>query len=818
MNGTNSTLRFEAVLTNGIGLPIPSVRSQEPQLSVFCMPDDIRERLHRLRLEIEEHNRRYYEEAAPTVSDAEFDALLRELRELEEAHPELITPDSPTQRVGGKPLTGFKSVRHRVPMLSLDNIFAKDGEEAVRKWVTSVENELRKKGALPDEPLTFLVEPKVDGVAMNLRFEKGIFTCGATRGDGETGDDITENLKTIRKIPLRLKDTPPEDLEIRGEVYLPIAGFQKIKAEQEAAGEVPFVNPRNAAAGSLKQLDSRAVAKRPLEFIAYGLGHTSDDAEVPDSQSGLLKWLHKFGLPTHPANHTWLCHSVEEIMAAIDELDAKRHHFGFETDGAVIKLNDRALREEVGYTSRAPKWARAYKYAPEQAQTLLRAITIQVGRTGVLTPVAELDPVFVSGTTVSRATLHNEDEIRRKDIRIGDTVVIEKAGEIIPAVIRVVTERRPPEAKPFDFLAHIGGKCPACGGPVRRNPEFAWWVCENPSCPAQKTRRLEYMAKRGALEIESLGGIVADKLVEHGLVEEPLDIYDLTEEQLASLNLGTASEPRVFGAKNAAKLIETREKARTMPLGRWLHALAIPEIGETTAHDLARFHDSLEEVANSQLLRDVLRLDELKARADETKPPRQTKKNPIPQAEYERLVSVHEGVVSDMDEIRERLAKSGFGVRTKKKDGEGFTTKVGPVVARAVLDYFASAQGQAVLKRLRELGINPQGEKEQAPAASNHPFAGKTFVLTGTLPTLKRGDAAEKIRAVGGNVSSSVSKKTDFLLAGEDAGSKLDDARKLGIRELSEEEFLRMLEEGGAGEVGAPSEKGGGTMQGELLL
>ncbi|RYD40480.1 MAG: NAD-dependent DNA ligase LigA, partial [Verrucomicrobiaceae bacterium] len=364
--------------------------------------------------------------------------------------------------------------------------------------------------------------------------------------------------------------------------------FQRIKAEQEAAGEMPFVNPRNAAAGSLKQLDPKITAKRPLEFIAYGLGFTSEDAEVPDTQEDLLKWLRKFGLPVHTTTHTWLCRSVDEIMAAINELDSLRHQFPFETDGAVIKLNDRALREIAGYTSRAPKWARAYKYAPEQAQTLLRAITIQVGRTGVLTPVAELDPVFVSGTTVSRATLHNEDEIRRKDIRIGDTVVIEKAGEIIPAVISVVTERRPPEAQPFDFLAHIGGKCPACGGPVKRNPEFAWWVCENPSCPAQKTRRLEYMAKRGALEIESLGGIVADKLVENGLVDEPLDIFNLTEEQLATLNLGTPSEPRVFGAKNAAKLIETRERARTMPLGRWLHALAIPEVGDTTAHDLAR--------------------------------------------------------------------------------------------------------------------------------------------------------------------------------------------------------------------------------------
>ncbi len=785
------------------------------------MPDEIRDRLRRLRLEIEEHNRRYYEEAAPTISDAEYDALFRELQALETEHPALITPDSPTQRVGGRPLSGFKSVRHRVPMLSLDNIFAKDGIEAIRKWVTSVENELRKKNALPDEPLTFLVEPKVDGVAMSLRYEDGVFTCGTTRGDGETGDDITENLRTIRKIPLRLKDSPPIDIEFRGEVYLPIAGFQKIRAEQEAAGEMPFANPRNAAAGSLKQLDPRVTAKRPLEFIAYGLGFTSEDAEVPETQSDLLKWLHKFGLPTHPPKHTWLCHSVEEIMAAINELDNLRHHFPFETDGAVIKLNDRSLREIAGYTSRAPKWARAFKYAPEQAQTLLKAITIQVGRTGVLTPVAELDPVFVSGTTVSRATLHNEDEIRRKDIRIGDTVVIEKAGEIIPAVISVVTERRPPEAQPFDFLAHIGGKCPACGGPVRRNPEFAWWVCENPSCPAQKTRRLEYMAKRGALEIESLGGIVADKLVEHGLVDEPLDIFNLTEEQLATLNLGTPSEPRVFGAKNAAKLIETRDRARTFPLSRWLHALAIPEVGETTAYDLARFHDSLEEVADSQVLKDVLRLDELKTKADETKPPRLTKKFGLPSEEHQRLVTAHEKVLGEMEEIRERLAKTGFGTKTKKKDGEGFTTKLGPVVARAVLDYFASQQGQAVLKRLRELGIQPKGEKDQAPSASGHAFAGKTFVITGTLPTLKRSEAAEKIRAVGGNVSGSVSKKTDFLLAGEEAGSKLDDARKHGVRELSEEEFLQMLAEGGGAapaDEGKEKKQSGGGDQGELLL
>ena len=756
------------------------------------MPD-AQARIARLRTEIEEHNRRYYEEAAPTISDADYDQLLRDLRELEEAHPEFASPDSPTQRVGGRPLTGFKSVPHAVPMLSLDNVFARDGIDAIRKFVTSVENELRKNDALPAEPLDWLVEPKIDGVAMSLRYENGIFVQGATRGDGETGDDITENLKTVRSIPLKLKGAhTPEVLEVRGEVYLPIASFQKIQAEQQAAGETPFANPRNAAAGSLKQLDPRIVAKRRLEFICYGLGELSDDARLPDTQQEMLAWLKHFGFPVHA--HTWLAHSVDEIMHAITELDVLRHTLGFETDGAVIKLNDRTLRETVGYTSRAPKWARAYKYAPEQAMTVLRDITIQVGRTGVLTPVAELEPVFVSGSTISRATLHNEDEIRRKDIRIRDTVVIEKAGEVIPAVVRVVLEKRPEDSKSFDFLEHIGGKCPACGSTVRRDANYAVWICENPSCPAQKTRRLEYLAKRGALEIESLGGIVADKLVETGLIDDPLDIFDLKEEQLATLNLGTPEEPRVFGQKNAARLIESRDRARTMPLARWLHALAIPEVGETTAHDLAQFHETLEDVAHSATLRGVLDLDRLRTEAEETKPPRRTKKNPISDEEYNAATARHEAVVKQLEAVQEKLEKTGFGERTKKKDGAGFTTKLGPVVAQAALNYFASEQGKKMLARLAALGITPKGG---AAAASSHPFAGKTFVLTGTLPTLKRGEASDMIRAVGGNVSSSVSKKTDFLLAGAEAGSKLEEAQKLGVQQLDEEEFLKRLRQGG---------------------
>ncbi|HEU4678578.1 MAG TPA: NAD-dependent DNA ligase LigA, partial [Terrimicrobiaceae bacterium] len=562
-----------------------------------------------MRKEIERHNTLYYERARPEISDQEFDALFSELRELEEKHPELRTGDSPTQRIGGRPSHGFSQVRHAVPMLSLDNLFAKEGLDGLRKFVHSVSR------ALPGEILDWLVEPKVDGVAINLRYEYGVLAMGATRGDGEIGDDISRNLKTVRAIPLRLEGAAPAVLEVRGEVFMTLSGFAQLCDEMRAAGQEPFANPRNAAAGSLKILDSRVVARRPLKFVAFGLGEMSEDRGAPPTQEKVLHWLRALGLPTHL--WTKVCHSAEEIFAAINELDAIRDGFGFETDGAVIKLNNIALRQRVGDSSRAPKWARAWKYVAEQATTRLRAITVQVGRTGVLTPVAELAPVLLRGSTISRATLHNEDEIRRKDIRIGDTVVIEKAGEVIPAVVQVVLEDRPRDAKPFDFFAHIEGRCPACSSPVKRDPQFAVWVCENPQCPAQKTRRLEYLGKRGALELDALGGIVADKLIERGLVDEPLDIFELQLDGLASLNLGTATEPRVFGEKNARKLLEAIARARELPLARWLHALAIPEVGEETAHDLAAFHDSLEDLPGSPLLRDVVTLDGLRRKMAE---------------------------------------------------------------------------------------------------------------------------------------------------------------------------------------------------------
>ena len=764
------------------------------------MPD-ISARLARLRRELEEHNRRYYDEAAPTVSDAAYDALFRELRDLEDAHPELITPDSPTRRVGEKATAGFKSVRHAVPMLSLDNLFAKDGIEALRKWIASVEK------LLPGEPLAWLVEPKIDGLAVNLRYEDGVLKSGATRGDGATGDDITDNLKTIRSVPLRLsgKDVP-EVLEARGEVYLPVAGFQRIREEMIAAGEEPFANARNTAAGTLKQLDPATVAKRPLEIVLYGLGDVSVDS--PPTQDAMLAWLKAFGLRT--PKFTRLCATADEVMAAINELDAIRDSFGYETDGAVIKLNALEQRERVGFHSRAPKWAKAWKYVSEQAETRLRAITVQVGRTGVLTPVAELEPVLLRGSTISRATLHNEDEIKRKDIRIGDTVVIEKAGEVIPAVVRVVVEKRAADAAPFDFLAHIGGQCPACGGSVKRDPNFAVWTCENVNCPAQLTRRLEYFAKRGALEIDGLGGIVADKLVERGLVRAPLDLFDLPLEPLATLNLGTDEEPRIFGEKNARKVIDAIQRARDLPLARWLHALAIPEVGETTAHDLAKFHASLEALRDSPLLREVLALDRLHAEAEAANPRARHQKGAA-EHDKQKLAARHTELLAEANAAGRRLLNAGFAVPAKKKGAADAdcVAAVGPVIARAALDWFSSDTGRAVLARLHALGISPRGGE----AKGGQPFAGQTFVLTGTLEKMSRNEAAEKIRALGGNVSGSVSRKTHCVIAGPGAGSKLDEARALGVTVLDEAQLLALLSGGPSPAKAEPDLFGGGAEQ-----
>src|SRR5437773_1957848 len=591
-------------------------------------------------------------------------------------------------------------------------------------------------------------------------YENGHLKYAATRGDGLVGDDITRNIKTIRSVPQQLRGGAPKVFEVRGEAFLDKDGFKKLNKERHAAGLPLFANPRTAASGSLTHLDPKIGARRPLGMVFYGTGAV-EGADV-DLHSKIFPLFKKLRLPTH--ENWWLADSVEKVLDAIRELDRIRHDFPYETDGAVIKVDALAQRERLGFTAKSPRWAIAYKYAAARVETKLLDIIVQVGRTGILTPVAMLEPVVVSGSTVSRATLHNEDEIKRKDIRIGDTVVIEKAGEVIPAVVEVVKSKRPRNAKPFDFLKHIHGKCPVCGGPVKRDPQFVAWRCENLQCPAQTTRRVEFFAARGALDIESVGGIVADKLVERGLVREPLDLFELKIDQLGKLNLGTEEAPRLFGEKNATKAINAIERARTLPLSRWLFALAIPDVGKTTATQLARFHDTIQDVSNSELLRGVLEYHEKRERGESS------------------------------NEIAERLIKAGFAKPSKSKAGKGgIVTEVGPVVAESVLDFFASAGGKRILRRLNELGIHPKSEKNSAKKAAELPMAGKTFVLTGTLPSMTREEATEKIEALGGHVTGSVSKKTDYVLAGSEPVSNFDKAKELGIRITDEAAFRKML-------------------------
>lgn len=709
-------------------------------------------RIEQLRGEIRRHDRLYYEEAAPLISDLEYDRVYKELVDLETQFPDLLTADSPTQHVGGKPLQAFEQASHLIPMLSLDNTYS---EAEVKNFYARIQR------LLPDEKIPVVIEPKVDGVAVSLIYENGKLRQASTRGDGNVGDNITQNIRTIRSVPERLRDGAPNLLEVRGEVYMDRKGFEKLNDDRKEQGLPLFANPRNAAAGSLKQIDPAIVAKRPLGVVLYGTGATQGMSVALHSE--IFPLLKTLGFPV--AERWWVAESVEEILRAIHEMDGVRHKFAYQTDGAVVKVNSFAQRERLGFTAKSPRWAIAYKYAAERVQTRLKDIIIQVGRTGILTPVAVLEPVLVSGSTVGRATLHNEDEIKRKDIRIGDMVVIEKAGEVIPAVVEVAKSKRPRSAKTFHFSEHIHAKCPVCGSPIRRDPEFVAWRCENLHCPAQATRRVEFFAARSALDIESVGGIVADKLLERGLVREPLDVFELRLEQLTKLNLGTEDAPRVFGDKNATKAIHAIERSRTLPLSRWLFALAIPDVGKTTATQLARFHEHIDDVAESRLLRDVVAYHE-KDKKDEK------------------------------DKIAEQLIEAGFAKHSKSKAAKdrGIVTEVGPVVAQSVLDFFASAAGRKILRRMKELGIQPTSEKVSAKKAAKLQLSGKTFVLTGTLPSMTRDEATEKIEALGGHVTGSVSEKTDYVLTGAEPGSKFDKAKELGVPIIDEAEFRKMLE------------------------
>jgi DNA ligase (NAD+) len=736
-----------------------------------------------LRSEISRHDHLYYVEARPEISDAEYDVLYRELQDIEAQFPDLAEPDSPTRRVGGQPLKEFRSVRHRVPLLSLEKAYELDAAKGEGRRAGQVDLrrfDARVRRELPGATIEYVVEPKVDGVSISLHYERGRLALAATRGDGETGDDVTQNVRTVRGIPLALRaDRPPAYLEIRGEIYMDLPGFTRFNEELRQAGDEPFPNPRNAAAGSLKQLDPRVVARRPLAGVFYGIGIA--DGIAFRTHSEVLAALRELGMPT--PRFWWVCPTIDEAAEKTSEIYRRAGELPYEIDGAVLKINELALWERLGKTATHPSYAIAYKPREQarQALTTLRGITVQVGRTGVLTPVAELEPVFLDGTQIARATLHNADEIARKDIRVGDTVVIERAGKVIPAVVSVARDRRPAGTEPFDLLRHIGNRCPECGGPVSRDERYVAWRCDNVQCPAQKTRRIQYFACRGALDIEGLGYVVADALVERGLCSEPLDLFGLAEDELAALNLGTEEQPRVLGEKNAAKICAAILRSREMPLARWLFALAVPNVGEAIAFQIASVHRDLQEVAGSSILRDIADLYALEEERREASP--RSRANP-PADEAERTARAQrcDDLGSRIETLRARLAPYTL-------------PEVGPVVARSVLDFFASERGRAILARLRALGINPVGGKTDSRSASPQPaLADKTLVITGTLDGMSREEATDAIRRAGGSVASSVSGKTSYVVVGREPGAnKIEGARKHGVLTLTESEFIKLL-------------------------
>ncbi len=777
-----------------------------------------------LAVEIRRHDHAYYVEGRQLITDREYDLLFKELQELEKDFPDLVTPESPTQRVGGTPSEKFSRVKHLVPMLSLDKVSASDHptkdevpdrdernyaqDENTFAELRAFDATIRKH--LGRDKIQYILEPKADGVSISVHYRHGRLVLGVTRGDGTEGDDITTNLKTVRGIPLELVGTRstaspssknkdavesvPTLLEARGEAYMTIKEFDAFNARLAAAGEKPFPNARNATAGTLKQLDPRLVAQRPIRAVFYAVGAVEGISFKTHSE--MLETLARFGLPTQKL--WWVCDGIEEVLkiyadkvvAHYDEDKDLRRQLPYEIDGIVLKVNTLADWARIPGRSRAPGYAIVHKPVPwiTPAETRLLRIVVQVGRTGVLTPVAELEPVFVQGSTVARATLHNEDEIRRKDIRIGDTVVVRKAGMVIPEIFEVVKTKRLEGAPEFNLFEHVKGKCPACGGPIAKEKVSAGgadevaWRCQNiAGCPAQLTRRVEYFAQRKALDIESLGGIVAEKLVERGLVKEPLDLFDLKLETLGKLNLGTDDEPRTFGEKNATKILDALQRAKTAPLSRWIHALAIADVGEATAKQLAATHDSLEALAGSEVLRDICDLGAKESERTEISP-RSRKNPPKDEADKARREQRDAELKAEIAEIESRLEAGGLKAKL---------VEVGPVAATSVLDYFSSSVGKKVLARVRELKIEPTSEKAAIAATTAGIFAGKTFVLTGTLPTLTREDATAKIEALGGKVSSSVSKKTDFVLAGEEAGSKLTKAQELGVKILDEAVFLK---------------------------
>lgn len=739
-----------------------------------------KQRIETLRKALDHHNRLYYQEHNPEISDREYDALYRELEELETQHPEYARHDSPTQRVGGAPLKSFQTIRHASPMLSLDNTYSKD---EINDWMKVLPKMV--KGAT----LSYTVEPKIDGVAFSIRYEYGTLVLAATRGSGIEGDDVTANVRTIRSIPLTIEsllDTPI--LELRGEIFMSKEGFQQLTEGQRQKGQTPFKNPRNAAAGSLKMLDSRAVAQRPLEAVLYGTG--TIDGMTFASHTKLISRLKDFGLPV--PSRLWHCPKPEAVLEAIDELETLRHDFPYEIDGAVIKVDERELYDSLGMTAKSPRWARAYKYAAEQAETRITNIHIQVGRTGVLTPVAELEPVMLSGSEIRRATLHNADEIARKDVRVGDWVTIEKAGEVIPAVISVSRQQRSAENQPFVMPT----QCPACGGPVETEAEEVALRCRNLQCPAQSVGWILHFASRACLDIEALGAAVAEKLVENNLATSPFDLFRLNVSALKKLNLGTAEAPRLLGEKNATKLIDSIQRSVTMPLDRWIHALGIPDIGKTVAMQIASAHEHLSDLVDSSLLRDIVDSARLQEQARQ-KNPRSRRNASLSPDEAEQCKSDYQRLTQQLHALAKRLSQAEQLEKlecTTGKDGLErikIMTRIKREAAQSVLSFFASERGQQVCQELKNLGINPSRSQNTKQGTV---LNGLSFVITGTLQHMTRDEATEAIRALGGDVVGSVSGKTDYLVAGANTGSgKTSKAQALNVTIIDESSLREML-------------------------
>ncbi|QJR14136.1 NAD-dependent DNA ligase LigA [Usitatibacter palustris] len=662
-------------------------------------------RVEELRREIERHNRLYHAEDAPEVSDAEYDALFRELQSLETAHPELLSPDSPTQRVGAAPAEGFAAVAHRVPMLSLNNAFA---DEDVANF------DRRCREGLERDAVEYACELKYDGIAVTLAYEDGRFVQGATRGDGSTGEDVTINLRTIRAIPLRL-DTkkPPRRLEIRGEVLMYRRDFEALNAAAVAAGDKPFVNPRNAAAGGLRQLDPRLTAARRLSFMAYGIG-AHEGFTMPATHAKLLEAIAALGFPVASDRKT--VRGAEGLLEFYRAVGEKRPKLAFDIDGVVYKVNAFADQATLGFVSRAPRFAVAHKFPAEEATTELVDIDVQVGRTGAVTPVARLKPVFVGGTTITNATLHNEDEVRRKEVWRRDTVVVRRAGDVIPEVARVAKAGPREKADWFEMPT----KCPQCGSAIARLEEESVARCTGGLiCPAQRKGALLHFASRRAIDIEGLGDKLVDQLVDGQVVRTPADLY--------KLGVAALSELERMAEKSAANVVTAIERSKDTTLARFIYALGIRNVGEVTARDLARHFGSLDALVHA----DVARLEEV--------------------------------------------------------------PDVGPIVAESIHAFFAEPHNREVIWQLRAAGVHWKEGAGVAPKVSDGPFAGKIVVLTGTLPGMSRDEAKERIEAAGGKVSGSVSKKTDFVIAGDEAGSKLDKARELGVTVLDEVQFLEML-------------------------